>query len=345
MDVRLSQEQQDLAESAARLVDRLGPHAVGQLDDGQRASALDAAVAAAGWRELRTDDGQGRPWATGVEAGIVAEELGRGLADVSFLGPTLSSELRRLAGAPPAVDVETVVLTTDLSWVALSHDDGVSGVAIDVHGASYALLLVPGPDGYHLARTAIDGPDAGVDLTRPSVRLRATSGVKVVDGQGPALTADDLARWTALGLSLACADLVGTMGGAVQLATSYAAERIQYGAAIGSFQAVQHMLADAFVQYEGSRSVTRHAAWAVDALDPSAAVAAATVAKAYCARAGRQVCETVIQVHGGIGNTWDCLAHVYLRRALLSGDLLGDVGASLERVLEDQGIGGSHGLP
>ena len=96
---------------------------------------------------------------------------------------------------------------------------------------------------------------------------------------------------------------------------------------------------------EGARSVTLHAAWAVDALAPADALAAAAVAKAYCARAARTVCETAIQVHGGIGNTWECLAHVYLRRALLSSDLLGDVGVSLARVLEHQGIGGRDGLP
>ena len=57
------------------------------------------------------------------------------------------------------------------------------------------------------------------------------------------------------------------------------------------------------------------------------------MAKAYCARAAREVCETAIQVHGGIGNTWECLAHVYLRRALLSADVLGDAGGSVTRVL------------
>ena len=64
------------------------------------------------------------------------------------------------------------------------------------------------------------------------------------------------------------------------------------------------------------------------------------MAKAYCARAARTVCETAIQVHGGIGNTWECLAHVHLRRALLSGDVLGGVGPSLDRVLAHHGIGG-----
>ena len=151
--------------------------------------------------------------------------------------------------------------------------------------------------------------------------------------------------WTALGLALACADLVGVMEGAVQLATAYATERHQYGAAIGSFQAVQHLLADAHVLTEGSRSVTLHASWAVDELPTAEALDAAAVAKAYCTRAARQVCETVIQVHGGTGNTWECLAHVYLRRSLLSGDLLGDAEASVTRVLRHRGIGGDHGLP
>ncbi len=63
------------------------------------------------------------------------------------------------------------------------------------------------------------------------------------------------------------------------------------------------------------------------------------MAKAYCARAARTVCETAIQVHGGIGNTWECLAHVHLRRALLAADVLGGVGPNLARVLDHHGLG------
>jgi alkylation response protein AidB-like acyl-CoA dehydrogenase len=134
------------------------------------------------------------------------------------------------------------------------------------------------------------------------------------------------------------------MRGATELTSDYAKERRQYGAPIGSFQAVQHLLADAHVLGEGSRSITLHAAWAVDALPPADALAAAAAAKAYCARSAREVCETAIQVHGGIGNTWECLAHVFLRRALLSIDVLGGVGPNLERVLDRHGIGASVGL-
>ena len=139
------------------------------------------------------------------------------------------------------------------------------------------------------------------------------------------------------------ADLVGAMRGAIDLAVGYVSVRRQYDAAVGSFQAVQHLLADAHTAMEGSRSAALHGAWAVDALDPADALAAAASAKAYCARAARLVCETAIQVHGGIGNTWECKAHLYLRRALVSSDLLGGVDINLRRVLDHE-IGVGSGL-
>ena len=345
MDVRLSPEQQTLRDSAARLVDQLGPHAVRELGDPERVARLDAAITGAGWRELRTATDGGASLASGVEAAIVAEELGRGLADVSFLGPTMASELRRMAGASASAAVETVVLTTDLSSIAVVVDGEVpAGVAIDTQGSGRAILLVSGSVGHTLAEVVLGSPPAGVDLTRPSMTVGEPVGVKPIDAVNPTISADDLQRWTALGLALACADLVGTMCGAVQLATAYATERHQFDATIGSFQAIQHLLADAFVLSEGARSAALHAAWAVDVLPPADGLAAAAMAKAYCARSARTVCETAIQVHGGVGNTWECLAHVYLRRALLSCDLLGDAGVCLSRVLQHNGIGGSDGL-
>ena len=346
MDVRLSPEQEALRDSAVRLADHLGPHAVGDLGDPERTAKLDAAVAAAGWRELRAAAEGDAPLASGVEVGIVAEALGRRLADVSFFGPTMASELRRMAGAAPTGELETVVFDTGLTSVARVEPGGrPHGVAVDVQGATGALLLIVGDGGTRLAQVGLHQDPVGTDLTRPSSVLDPLVEVGPVPGADRPLTEEALDRWTALGLALACADLVGVMDGAVQLGAAYATERHQYGAAIGSFQAVQHLLADAHVLTEGSRSVTLHALWAVDELPTADALGAAAVAKAYCARAARQVCETVIQVHGGIGNTWECLAHVYLRRSLLSGDLLGDAEASLSRVLHHRGIGGDHGLP
>ncbi len=151
------------------------------------------------------------------------------------------------------------------------------------------------------------------------------------------------ARCRSLGLAITIADLVGTMEGALVTTCDYAKERQQYGVAIGSFQAVQHLLAEARVLLEGSISVSQYAAWAIDALPAEDALQAGAVAKAYCARAARIVCETAIQVHGGIGNTWECFVHVYLRRALLSTSVFGDEGHHL-RALARERVGDDRGL-
>jgi alkylation response protein AidB-like acyl-CoA dehydrogenase len=345
MDVRLSHEQLALRDAAVQVVDRLGPTTVAEVGDPVRGAKLDAAVAGSGWRDLRVEVDDGGPLASAVEAAIVAEELGRGLADASFLGPTLATELRRLAGAPTGDALETVALDGHLSSIVRGAEgEGPTAVAIDTQGSTRALLLSPAGGGFRLAQVELRATPTGLDLTRPSVVLDWSSPVTIVDGADRLLEGDDLSRWEALGLSLTCADLVGTMRGAIELTCTYATQRQQYGAAIGSFQAVQHLLADAFVAMEGSRSVALHAAWAVDALPAGEAAAAAAVAKAYCARAARDVCETAIQVHGGIGNTWECLAHVYLRRALLSTDVLGGARASVARLLQHHGIGAGHGL-
>lgn len=346
MDVRLSPEQVALRDAAAQAVDRLGPATVAQLDDKERAAKLDAAIAAAGWRELRALSDDGGPWASAVEVAVIAEELGQGLADTAFFGPTLAADLRRRTGASPASVSETVTVTADLSklGVAATGSAPPDGVAVDARGAASTLVLLPVDGTLALGTIDVGEENIGADLTRRVAHPRDGGQVEMVAGQARGLDAEDLVRWQSLGLATACADLVGIMRGTLTLAADYAKSRKQYGASIGSFQAVQHLLADALVAMEGSRSIALHAAWAVDALAPDDALAAASAAKAYCARAARLVCETSIQVHGGIGNTWECLAHVFLRRALFSIDVLGGIGENLQRVLAARGVGGDDGL-
>ena len=350
MDVRLSPEQVALRDAAAQVVDRLGVHGVAELDDGERAAKLDAAVAASGWRELRTATDDGTPWASAVEVALVAEELGRGLADAAFLGPTLAAELRRLAGAPPAAEPETIALDVKTSWIWPPRSLAATSTALpwpSMRPARRRPWCSSAAQTAGRCGTVALEPTAetsGVDLTRPVASVRAPGTVAAVDGQARPLDSDEAAAWHSLGLALTSADLVGMMRGALDLTTDYARDRRQYGVAIGSFQAVQHLLADAFVAMEGSSSIALHAAWAVDALPAAYALAASSAAKPYCARSARSVCETAIQVHGGIGNTWECLAHVFLRRALLSSDVLGGVGPNLARVLAARSIGADDGL-
>lgn len=216
MDVRLSPEQVALRDSVARAVDRLGVASVAGLDDADRRTALEAAVGAAGWRELRADSGAGRPWASGVEAAIVAEELARGLADVAFLGPTLAADLRRHAGAA-AGEAETVVLDRALAGLATASTGTLDhpGIAVDAGGCTTGLAVTA--DGA-IGRVALAGVAPDVDLTRPSAPV--ASGTPVIDLVDASGAADDAwTRWLALGIALTCADLVGVMRGAVALTT------------------------------------------------------------------------------------------------------------------------------
>lgn len=288
MDVRLNPEQRQLRDAAAKLADDLGPGSVADLDDQNRLARLEKAVAQTGWRSLRSDG------STGVEVAIVAEEFGRGLVDMPFLGPVLADELGRQLG------VEAAPATV-----------AVGEAAIDARGCVRALLL---RDTTVLA-VGLGAAGTGVDLTRSTAAL---AGAPEPIGE---LTTDAAGQWLSLALVATCADLVGTARGAHALACDYAKIREQYGKPIGSYQAIAHLLAEGLALIEGSISVLRHAAWAVDELEVAEAIQAARVAKLYCARAARTVCETAIQVHGGIGNTWECLAHVYLRRALTSTEL------------------------
>jgi len=114
------------------------------------------------------------------------------------------------------------------------------------------------------------------------------------------------------------------MSGGLRKAVEYAKEREQYGVKIGTFQAIQHLCADALVHIEAASSTTRFAAWALDAADPADALLAARVAKAYASSVAAEVTETVMQVFGGIGQTWEHIAHVHTRRALTDRAVLGD---------------------
>jgi hypothetical protein len=319
---------------------------VADLDDPTRAQRLAAAVRDAGWLELRHDRGDGEPLAGGVEVAIVADALGAAVGDVAFGGPVLAGDLARRVGLSHA-DSALVAFSPSLFDAAVVPGPTTAGpmYAVDGTGESVeaAYVLVPTGTGYRLGRVHIDGAREGADLTRTVRQISPRTPVLDVPGQRSVLTRDDLPRWTALALALTSADLVGLMRGLLDVTVAYAAVRRQFGAPIGSFQSVQHLLAEARCLMEASFSVALHASWAVDNLSPGDACVAGRVAKAYCARAARTVCETAVQVHGGIGNTWECIVHVYFRRALLSSQWFGDDGAQLIQ-LQRERLGAIDGL-
>jgi alkylation response protein AidB-like acyl-CoA dehydrogenase len=340
MDTRYSDEQLELQRSAASLVADLGPKTVDDLDDASRRERLADAARRSGWYELRGPGEDDGPLASGVEVAIIARELGRGAADTAFLGPIVAVDLARHAGLEIEDAATSAVFDRSLLDFAVAPGSR-EGVAIDCAGSTRGLALVRSAGAAHVVDVSLPDPAPETDLTR-AVAPVALADV-VPEGDGGAVDGDAVDRSRALALTITVADLLGAMEGVLATTTEYAKERQQYGVPIGSFQAVQHLLAEAQVLVEGSLSVAQYAAWAVDALPAAEALEAGSVAKAYCARAARTVCETAIQVHGGIGNTWECFVHVYLRRALLSSAVLGDEGHHL-RTLAAHRLGDVRGL-
>ena len=305
MDARLSAEQAELQAAAAKLADDLGPHSVLDLAEADRVRRLEQAVAASGWRSLRSDG------ASGVEIALVAAELARGLVDVPFLGPALADALRPLPGATLAVPVRG---------------------AVDARGLATALIL----DGTRLLTGPLGTAAVGADLTR---HVAPVSGELSPAGE---IAVADAVRWQALAIVVTAAEQLGAARGAQALACSYARIRSQYGTVIGRYQAIAHLLAEGLALIEGSVSILRYAAWAVDEQPPAEALRLAKIAKVYCQTSARTVCETAIQVHGGIGNTWECLAHLYLRRVLADAELfpvrLEEIDVGLPRLTRRGGL-------
>jgi alkylation response protein AidB-like acyl-CoA dehydrogenase len=130
-----------------------------------------------------------------------------------------------------------------------------------------------------------------------------------------------------------CTEMVGTGQKALDIAVAYAKERVQFGKPIGSFQAVKHKCVDMMVAVENARSLVYYAAWAVDENVPEAK-SAVPMTKAYCSDMCKTVTSEAIQVHGGIGFTWEHDMHLFYRRALASEAAFGSAPLHREMVAQ-----------
>ena len=125
--------------------------------------------------------------------------------------------------------------------------------------------------------------------------------------------------------------MLGGAGRVLEMAAQYAKDRVQFGQPIGSFQAVKHRCADMVVDVEGMRSATWYAAWALSAGAPDTTVAAST-AKVWCSDASKRVMASGLQVHGGIGFTWEHDLHLFLKRAQFEQSSFGDAAFHRQRL-------------
>jgi alkylation response protein AidB-like acyl-CoA dehydrogenase len=317
----------------------------------------------AAWRELAElglvglmiPEAYGGAGAGFVELSIVLEELGRRLLPVPFLSSVVLGTTALLAaGTEEQCRTNLPAVAAGRTRLALAHLDaggrltedpgvravrgaegwtleGVAGYVVDGAGAEVVVTAAMTDQGMVLFLVPGDAPGLGrqplevLDLTRPMARLEY-DGVQLDDGArlagGDAVSALHRAL-TAGVVALACEQVGGTFE-VLARTTAYARERIQFGRAIGSFQAVKHRLAEMLVTAESARSTAEHAARVLAAGDLEELAIAAPLAKSYCSEAYERATQDSLQLHGGIGFTWEHDVHLHLKRAKSTKLLLGD---------------------
>jgi alkylation response protein AidB-like acyl-CoA dehydrogenase len=263
------------------------------------------------------------------EAAVVLEELGRAVAPVPFLTSAVVATSALLAAGDeahlPALASGERTAALVLPWTASRGAwSPVDGVVAPVAGALDAdLFLVPvtgeggGTSLRALGRDEVDlEPITSLDMTRPLARVTVTgTGTEVASGEA-AVAAVDAAL--AAGVALLASEQLGLAQWCLETTVDYAKTRVQFARPIGSFQAIKHRLADLYLLLVNTQAAARQAAGVLaDDPDPAAAetrIATATAA-AFCSDAAVRAAEEALQLHGGIGMTWEHSVHTRLKRA------------------------------
>jgi alkylation response protein AidB-like acyl-CoA dehydrogenase len=313
------------------------------------------AIVELGWTGLLVPESAGGLGLGLVDLVVVLEEMGR----VPFPGPYFSSAVQatlaarhlglddRLSalaqgttrgsvaideqGHGPVVDrIRTRASRKSGRW--LLHGD--KAVVVDGHTADW--VLVPARTQEGIVTFVVESPEAeavpALDPSRKIARL-VLDGV-AAEPVGP--TGDHAAIWRRVvdDASVAlCAELIGSMEQAHHLAVEYAKQRVAFGRPIATFQVIKHKAVDMLHRLELARVGVHYAAWASDVDDPAREEASA-MAKAFVPEAANEVTGEAIQIHGGVGFTWDCDAHVFYKRAKQNDLLLGYHGIHRERVAD-----------
>ena len=316
MDFDLSADQLALRDAAKALLDdRCDMAAVRRAcDRGGFDAGLWHAMVDQGWTGIAVPETLGGVGLGTVEAAVLLEQTGARLAPVPLLQQLVA--LAALAGGPwgdRLLSGETVacVARTPLQRAG---EGSVSGRTEPVvYGARAGVLVAPAGD--ELVAVDLAGvarsPEPAMDQTRELAWIDLDGATAV-----PVGGADEVAAHLDRGAVFHSAEMLGAAETVMNLAVEYAKVREQFGRPIGSFQAVKHRCADMLVDVEAMRSAVYHAAWALGTGGREAAETAA-VAKIWCSDAAVRVAESALQVHGGIGFTWEADVHLYLKRVQL----------------------------
>jgi alkylation response protein AidB-like acyl-CoA dehydrogenase len=312
-----------------------------------------------GWAGLALPEEWGGQGLGIVDLAVLFEELGYALAPVPLLSDTVvglaladcgSDEQRErwlgplasgaLRGTPALIDAGSAPAPGEFSMEAKADGggvllDGEKVLVPDAAGADF--FLVATADGRrHVVERGADGvsvlEETTIDPTRRLSSVRF-DGVRVAPEQTlPGEPADYFPVFFRACVAIA-AESTGIAQRSLEMAVAYAKDRQQFGRPIGAYQAVSHRCAQMLLETENSRSAVYGAAWAADA-EPESLPLAASMAKAYASDAGWRVPDASIQVHGGIGFTWEHDLHFFLKRGRSNAATLGDARWHRERVAE-----------
>jgi alkylation response protein AidB-like acyl-CoA dehydrogenase len=347
MNLELNEEQAALRDTARRFLAEKAPisgHVRTLLDDETgTTAAVWRGLADLGTTGLLVPQAYGGAGMTMVEAGIVAEELGAALHPGPWLSTAVAAPraLTRIGANGVAASILTGIadggtiaavgpLEPDRAAVTAAEggaDAVLRGEIAIADAAAANVLLVFAEDrggtGLFAVKSDSPGvsvtPERGIDQTRKQFRVTfddvAAQRLAAPSPDAIAAVVDDVLIATA-------ADALGAARAVMELAVEYAKVRKQFGQAIGSFQAIQHLCVDIYETVELARSGVIHALWAADNADAEERHLSALRAKAFAGRLAT-VGDTAIQVFGGIGYTWEHDAHLYLKRLLSWSEFLG----------------------
>jgi alkylation response protein AidB-like acyl-CoA dehydrogenase len=292
-----------------------------------------------------------------VELVVIAEEMGYALAPSPWFSTTAAALMLVAAGTDeqrerwlePLASGEargTLAVWDEHSGWAPDHseaepasDGSLTATKIAVPDAGSAdFVIVSGADGRHFLHNVSDPgitliAEPGIDPTRKLFRVE----IDAAAGEPLEHDLDKIAHAYATIVTLLAAENVGAAQRAMEMAVEYAKDRTQFDRPIGSYQAVSHRCAQMLLEVEGARSLSYWAGWALDH-EPDTGPRAASMAKAYAGDAGFRVTASALQVHGGIGFTYEHDLHFFLKRAFANAHAFGDSRWHRDRVADLAGV-------
>jgi alkylation response protein AidB-like acyl-CoA dehydrogenase len=277
------------------------------------------------------------PLLSNTIAGLALTFAGSDEQRERWLAPLAAGDLR---GAPALVDAGAPAEPNKFTMAAESEGEGVllnGEKTLVMDAASADFFLVATADGHrHIVEKNADGvtvtPEESIDLTRRLSSVRLDNVSVASENTLPGSTEDYWPVFQRACVALA-AESTGVAQRALDMSVAYAKDRQQFGRPIGAYQAVSHRCAQMLLETENSRSAVYGAAWAADA-EPESLPLAASMAKAYASDAGWRVPDGAIQVHGGIGFTWEHDLHFFLKRGRANAASFGDAKWHRERVAD-----------